>query len=81
MVEGHEICSVSPSSDIGYYLGCFFFINSFVSIEIYLVKSPTPFKNRDFVTQRCWLDLGRNQEKYIINHSVNHLVHDFHIAY
>ena len=58
MVEGHEICSVAPNSDIGYYL----------------VKSPTPFKNRDFVTQRCWLDFGRNQEKCIINHSVNHLV-------
>ena len=58
MLEGYEICSVAPNSDIGYYA----------------IKSPTPFKNRDFVTQRCWLDFGRNKEKYVINHSVNHLV-------
>jgi hypothetical protein len=38
------------------------------------VKSPPPFKNRDFVTQRCWVDFGRGREKYILNHSVNHLV-------
>jgi len=57
MLEGYEICAVSSNSDIGYYS----------------VKSPPPLKNRDFVTQRCWLDLGKNKEKYIINHSVNHL--------
>lgn len=65
MLEGYEICSVAPNSDIGYYS----------------MKSPTPFKNRDFVTQRCWLDFGRNKEKYIINHSVNHLVKPFSIEY
>ncbi|CAF3119681.1 unnamed protein product [Rotaria sp. Silwood2] len=57
MIEGYELCAVSYNSDIGYYS----------------MKSPTPFKNRDLVTQRAWLDHGRNQEKIIINHSVNHL--------
>jgi len=57
MLEGYEICTVSPNSDIGYYS----------------MKSPPPFKNRDFVTQRCWLDYGQNHDKMIINHSVNHL--------
>lgn len=56
MLESYEICYISPCSDIGYY--------SF--------KSPRPFKNRDFVTQRCWLDMGANREKIIYNHSVDH---------
>jgi hypothetical protein len=58
MIESFEICYISPCSDIGYYS----------------LKSPRPFKNRDFVTQRCWLDLGLNQEKIIYNHSVDHAV-------
>jgi hypothetical protein len=58
MVEGVEICYLSPFSDIGYYC----------------MKSPKPFKNRDFVTQRCWLDYGEGKEKVIYNHSVNHAV-------
>jgi StAR-related lipid transfer protein 10 len=57
MIEGHDICSVSINSDIGYYSA----------------KSPKPFKNRDFVTQRCWLDYGDNRDKIIFNHSVNHV--------
>ncbi|CAF1013010.1 unnamed protein product [Rotaria sordida] len=57
MLEGYELCAVLHNSDIGYYS----------------MKSPAPFKNRDFVTQRAWFDYGRNQEKIIINHSVNHL--------
>ncbi|CAF3641105.1 unnamed protein product [Rotaria sp. Silwood1] len=57
MIEGYEICAVSHNSDIGYYS----------------MKSPPPFKYRDLVTQRAWLDYGRNRDKIIINHSVNHL--------
>ncbi|CAF0760664.1 unnamed protein product [Brachionus calyciflorus] len=51
-----DICYISPNSDIGYFA----------------IKSPKPFKNRDFVTQRCWLDLGENKDKILFNHSVNH---------
>ena len=58
MIEGYEICYLSPCSDIGYYS----------------LKSPKPLKNRDFVTQRCWLDYGDGKDKIVFNHSVNHAV-------
>lgn len=54
IIEGYDICRINPNSDIGYY-------------AMKLVK---PLMNRDFVTQRSWLDLG--SEKMIFNHSVNH---------
>jgi hypothetical protein len=41
-------------------------------LVFFAVKSPPPLRNRDFVTQRSWLDMGK--EKWIINHSVNHEV-------
>jgi len=58
MIEGFEVCYITPFSDIGYYSA----------------KSPKPFKNRDFVTQRCWLDYGDEFDKVVFNHSVNHEV-------
>ena len=58
MIEGYEICYLSPCSDIGYYS----------------LKSPKPLKNRDFVTQRCWLDYGDGKDKIDFTHSVNHAV-------
>ncbi|KAL8562216.1 hypothetical protein ACOMHN_005201 [Nucella lapillus] len=54
MLEGHEICVIDPNNDIGYYA----------------IKCPAPLKNRDFVTQRSWLNHG--DEFIIFNHSVNH---------
>jgi StAR-related lipid transfer protein 10 len=56
-IENVDVCHLSPYSDIGYF-AC---------------KSPKPFKNRDFVTQRCWLDFGDNRDKIMFNHSVNHV--------
>lgn len=58
MLDGYEICYISP----------------FSVIEYYGLKFPKPFKHRDFVTQRCWLDLGENKDKIVFNHSVNHAV-------
>jgi len=43
------------------------------SERVCAVKTPGPLRNRDFVTQRVWLDLGK--EMMIFNHSVNHTVH------
>ncbi|CAH1118920.1 unnamed protein product, partial [Phaedon cochleariae] len=54
MKESIEIGYLNPNNDIGYYA----------------LSCPTPVKNRDFVLQRSWLDMG--DEKLILNHSVNH---------
>jgi len=54
MIESYEICCLNPMNDIGYYA----------------LKVPKPLKNRDFVIQRSWLDMGN--QYLIVNHSVNH---------
>lgn len=54
IIEGQEICRIDSNNDIGYYA----------------MHLPKPLKNRDFVTQRSWRDMG--SEKIIFNHSVNH---------
>ncbi|XP_030755427.1 START domain-containing protein 10-like isoform X2 [Sitophilus oryzae] len=51
------------SIDIGY-------LNPNNDVGYYALSCPSPLKNRDFVLQRSWLDM--NDEKLILNHSVNH---------
>ena len=46
-----------------------YFCSRFFLLTVRVAK---PLMNRDFVTQRSWLDLG--EEKFILNHSVNHAV-------
>ncbi|XP_067950157.1 START domain-containing protein 10-like [Watersipora subatra] len=54
MCSSKEICVIDAENDIGYYQ----------------VKTPSPLRNRDFVTQRSWKVSGG---KYMImNHSVYH---------
>ncbi|XP_050310632.1 START domain-containing protein 10-like isoform X2 [Anthonomus grandis grandis] len=54
MLISTEIGYLNPNNDVGYYA----------------LSCPAPLKNRDFVLQRSWLDMG--EEKLIINHSVHH---------
>jgi hypothetical protein len=54
MLASIEIGYLNPNNDVGYYA----------------LSCPAPVKNRDFVLQRSWLDLG--DEKLILNHSINH---------
>lgn len=54
MLVSTEIGYLNPNNDVGYYA----------------LSCPAPVKNRDFVLQRSWLDMG--DEKLILNHSVSH---------
>ncbi|GLV32536.1 uncharacterized protein CBL_00754 [Carabus blaptoides fortunei] len=54
MLSSFDIGYLNPNNDVGYYA----------------IKCPAPMKNRDFVLQRSWLDMGN--EKLIINHSIYH---------
>ncbi|XP_044753381.1 START domain-containing protein 10-like isoform X2 [Coccinella septempunctata] len=54
MISSEEIGYLNPNNDVGYYA----------------LSCPTPVKNRDFVLQRSWLDMGN--EKLMFNHSVEH---------
>lgn len=54
MISSIEVGYLNPNNDVGYYS----------------LSCPAPVKNRDFILQRSWLDLG--SEKFIFNHSIEH---------
>ncbi|KAL3269661.1 hypothetical protein HHI36_008722 [Cryptolaemus montrouzieri] len=54
MMSSVDIGYLNPNNDVGYYA----------------LSCPTPVKNRDFVVQRSWLDMGN--EKLMFNHSIEH---------
>uniref|UniRef100_A0A0N4Z953 START domain-containing protein 10 n=1 Tax=Parastrongyloides trichosuri TaxID=131310 RepID=A0A0N4Z953_PARTI len=54
MLDSKDIGMINPNTDICYYA----------------VGSVPPFKSRDFVMQRSWLDMGN--EKFICSHSICH---------
>ncbi|VDK52563.1 unnamed protein product [Anisakis simplex] len=55
MLNAEDIGFINPNNDICYYA----------------VGGMKPFRNRDFVIQRSWLDTGK--EKFICSHSVCHV--------
>lgn len=71
MIGTEPIGYLNPTNDIYYYvcMSLFFTIYIYTYIKI-LVGSLPPFKSRDFVMQRSWLDTGA--EKYLCAHSVWH---------
>jgi len=54
MLTARDVGMINPNNDICYYA----------------LGGMPPFRNRDFVLQRSWLDV--ENEKYIISHSVCH---------
>ncbi|XP_060782968.1 START domain-containing protein 10 [Neoarius graeffei] len=54
MIDTFDIARLTVNADVGYYSW----------------KCPSPLKNRDFVTMRSWLPLGKDY--LIINYSVKH---------
>lgn len=72
MLASVEIGYLNPNNDVGYYacmVGSKLLFNCNQLIKI-AVSCPAPVKNRDFILQRSWLDMG--YEKLILNHTVEH---------
>lgn len=75
MISSIEVGYLNPNNDVGYYScklhRCYFYFVSYLhTFPVVTVSCPAPVKNRDFILQRSWLDLG--SEKFIFNHSIEH---------
>uniref|UniRef100_A0AC35U0R3 START domain-containing protein n=1 Tax=Rhabditophanes sp. KR3021 TaxID=114890 RepID=A0AC35U0R3_9BILA len=54
MIESKDVGVINPNTDVCYYA----------------IGSVAPFRSRDFIMQRSWLDNGK--EKFILSHSICH---------
>lgn len=79
MIDAKDIGMLNVNNDLCYYAGKFYVISCKIKqtqtklTTVFLsVKSLPPFRGRDFVLQRSWLET--NVDMVIINHSICHEV-------